>query len=166
MNSATLRSPHPALRNSAPSLGIVERVTASLHGGFFTTPISVSLDSPTPGAEIRYTLDGSTPTATHGAVYSAPIVVSGTTSLRAAAFLTDYIALPSMTRTYVFPDDVIEQSGDGSSPAGWPTSWGSNAVDYGMDPDVVYRDRDSAERHRCTVGDSQPGDHDGLGESV
>jgi hypothetical protein len=130
--------PTPGAANATPSLGIVGRAAADVDGGFFMESFSVALESPTPGAVIRYTLDGSTPTASHGEIYSAPLYITGTTSLRASAFMTDYITLPSITRTYVFPADVVDQSGDGSPPAGWPSYWGSNVVDYGMDPAVVY----------------------------
>ncbi len=32
---------------------------------------------------------------------------------------------------------MIRQSPNGGAPPGWPSSWGGNAVDYGMDPNVV-----------------------------
>ena len=52
----------------------------------FEQPVTVTLTTPLqPGAEIRYTLDGSMPTTT-SARYSGPIHVAGTTQLRAAAF--------------------------------------------------------------------------------
>src|SRR5262249_16717852 len=41
------------------------------------------------------------------------------------------------TETYIFVNDVIRQSPTGQAPPGWPTSWGGNTVDYGMDPNVV-----------------------------
>ena len=53
----------------------------------FEKPITVTLAAPLePGAEIRYTLDGSSPTP-NSLLYSKPLVVSNTTGLRAAAFL-------------------------------------------------------------------------------
>jgi uncharacterized protein (DUF1800 family) len=45
----------------------------------------VDLVTSTPGAQIRYTTDGSTPTSTHGTVYSGPITLTGNTDLRAIA---------------------------------------------------------------------------------
>jgi len=105
---------------------------------------------PTVGATIRYTTDGSAPTATHGTVYSGPITISATTTLRAQAFESGYFTLPSVTWTYLFVADVISQSPSddvaggfpdvGAAPAGWPTSWGSNVVDYGMDQTVVNQE--------------------------
>ena len=52
----------------------------------FEQPITVTLATPLqPGAEIRYTLDGSAPGAT-SARYTQPLVFTDTTRLRAAAF--------------------------------------------------------------------------------
>src|SRR5262249_6873470 len=31
----------------------------------------------------------------------------------------------------------LRQSPNGETPPGWPSTWGQNVVDYGMDPDVV-----------------------------
>src|SRR6478736_5913243 len=44
---------------------------------------------------------------------------------------------PIITHTYIFTADVVQQSPDGAAPAGWPTTWGNNVVDYGMDPEIV-----------------------------
>jgi hypothetical protein len=49
-------------------------------------PVDVSIHS-TPGAVIRYTLDGSWPTATHGQIYDHPIHVDKRTTIEAVAFL-------------------------------------------------------------------------------
>ena len=52
----------------------------------FEEPIVVTLTAPLePGAEIRYTLDGTQPTAS-SALYARPLAVSETTHLRATAF--------------------------------------------------------------------------------
>jgi hypothetical protein len=52
----------------------------------FEEPITVTLATPLqPGAEIRYTLDGSVPTAA-SALYTKPLVFADTTRLRATAF--------------------------------------------------------------------------------
>ena len=58
----------------------------SVDRGFFSSAFPLSVATRTPGATIRYTLDGTKPTATTGNVYSGPITISKTTVLRAAAF--------------------------------------------------------------------------------
>ena len=60
--------------------------------GNYNTFQSVTLTSATNGATIRYTTDGSQPTATSGTIYSAPIPVNTSTNIRAIAYksgLTD-----------------------------------------------------------------------------
>src|SRR5215211_820654 len=63
---------------------------ANPKGGTYKAPQNVTLKSSDPGAEIRYTTDGSEPTATNGTVYSGPIAVdggaTGTTTLKFKAF--------------------------------------------------------------------------------
>lgn len=53
--------------------------------GVFPNGATVSIASATSGAEIRYTLDGSNPTPTRGMVYTAPVVIPVTTTLKAIA---------------------------------------------------------------------------------
>jgi hypothetical protein len=130
-------TPTPGGPNQGAYLGMVSTVQASVERGFFSAPFTVSLETTTPGATLVYTLDGSEPTASNGAVYAGPLSVDRTTTLRFAAFEAGYLSQPSVAETYIFLSDVLTQSPDGSAPAGWPTSWGGNVVDYGMDPNIV-----------------------------
>ena len=138
-------SPTPGAANSNPSLGLVQPVTSSKADGYFTTAISVILSDATPGATIMYTTDGSVPTATHGTVYTTPLSISSTTPLRAQAFETGYISLPSVAWTYLYPADIVTQSphdaagypSTGATPAGWPATWGPNVVNYGLDQTII-----------------------------
>ena len=55
--------------------------------GTFTTSLSVTITSTTPGATIRYTTDGVTvPSALVGTVYSGPVPLATTTLLQAIAY--------------------------------------------------------------------------------
>jgi Chitobiase/beta-hexosaminidase C-terminal domain len=63
--------------------------TFSVGTGAYTTPFTVSISDSTPGAIIYYTSDGSTPT-TGSSVYSAPISVSASETLRAIATANGY----------------------------------------------------------------------------
>lgn len=54
--------------------------------GNYTAAQSVSITDSTPGATIRYTTDGSTPTASIGTIYSAPFNVTATTTVKAIAY--------------------------------------------------------------------------------
>jgi len=119
-------------------LGFVADTTFSDDRGFYDEPFDLVIASATPGAEIRYTLDGREPTATTGIAYTEPIPITGTVVVRAAAFKDGYQPSNVDTQTYLFLDDVLEQNADGAPPPGWPTGpVNGQVLDYGMDPDVV-----------------------------
>ncbi len=54
--------------------------------GSYTGEQVISLITSTPGATIRYTTDGSTPTAASGSVYSGPLNLTGNSTVKAIAF--------------------------------------------------------------------------------
>ncbi len=132
-------APTPGAINGAPSsLGKVADTKFSVDRGFYTAPVSVAITTATQDAQIRYTTDGSPPTATTGAVYSAPLTISSSTILRAAAFKPGWDPANVDTHTYLFLDDVIRQSPTGVPPPGWPAGPVNGQVyDYGMDPNIV-----------------------------
>jgi alpha-tubulin suppressor-like RCC1 family protein len=66
--------------------------------GTYVTSVAVSLTAH-PGATIRYTLNGSDPTVA-SPVYSAPLVLSATTVVKARAFHPDYTTSPAASGTF------------------------------------------------------------------
>jgi len=54
--------------------------------GTYTSAQMVTMTSATSGASINYTTDGSTPSATNGTLYSTPVSIGVTTTLKAIAF--------------------------------------------------------------------------------
>jgi RHS repeat-associated protein len=56
--------------------------------GTYTSIQTVTINSATSGASIRYTTDGSTPTSTTGTVYSAPLTVDSSMTIKAIAYKT------------------------------------------------------------------------------
>ncbi|MGB8450840.1 MAG: beta-1,3-glucanase family protein [Anaerocolumna sp.] len=54
--------------------------------GTYESPQEVTITDLTPGAEIRYTTDGSTPAKTSGTLYTGEFTVSATTTVKAAAY--------------------------------------------------------------------------------
>ncbi len=124
--------------------GFAEKPTFSVPHGIYTSAQSVSLATTTPGAIIVYTTNGSTPAVnaslgvTNGTLYTGPITVSSTTTLRAMAFKTKFRPSFVTASTYVFLNDVINQSPAGQVPAGWAAN-GVNGqeLDYGIDPDII-----------------------------
>jgi hypothetical protein len=64
----------------------VSTPTFSPAPGTYTTAQTVTIGTTTTGASIRYTTDGSTPSETGGTLYSGPITVSSTTTIKAIAY--------------------------------------------------------------------------------
>ncbi len=77
-----LEAPTPGAANTA---AIADPVRFSVTSRAFTTPFTVVLSTDSPAATIRYTLDGSVPTASSNPC-SAGIGISSTTRIRARAF--------------------------------------------------------------------------------
>jgi hypothetical protein len=60
--------------------------TFSPGGGTYTSAQNVTISTTTGGASIRYTTDGSTPSSTTGTIYSGPVNIGTTTTLKAIAY--------------------------------------------------------------------------------
>ncbi|MCX7031252.1 MAG: chitobiase/beta-hexosaminidase C-terminal domain-containing protein [Spirochaetes bacterium] len=80
--------------------GTVAGVTFSPAPGAFGGSVEVVLASSTPGAEIRYTTDGTNPTATTGSAYTAPVRLGASATVKAAAFKKDWA--PSAVASAVY----------------------------------------------------------------
>ena len=127
--------PTPGEHNVAGFEDTVADTKFSPDRGFHDTPFEVAVSCDTEGATIRYTLDYSEPTESHGTIYTGPISITTTTCLRAAAFKTDWCPSNIDTHTYLFVDDVATQP---DNPPGVPSVWGhSYDADYEVDPDIV-----------------------------
>jgi ribosomal protein L40E len=74
--------------------------TFSPAGGTYSSTQSVTISCSTAGATIRYTTDGSNPTSTTGTVYSGPISVSSSMTLKAIAYGSGYTDSDVATATY------------------------------------------------------------------
>jgi len=70
---------------SMPGRAVLDPPAISPAGGTYETPIEISLRESEPGADIRYTLDGSVP-GTSDQRYQKPIKLTGPAVLRARAF--------------------------------------------------------------------------------
>jgi hypothetical protein len=69
-------------------------------------PLMVELNELTPYATVRYTLDGTMPTATTGEVFKKPFKLEKTTTVIAAAFVEGWAPSPPLIGTYLIGDDV------------------------------------------------------------
>jgi hypothetical protein len=77
-------APTPGDNNGVGALGFVADTQFSVDRGFFTTAFPLDITTTTPGATIKYTLDGSSPTAS-SLTYSGPVTISSSQTLRAIA---------------------------------------------------------------------------------
>lgn len=127
--------------------GMTSPVLFSKERGFYQRPFMLQLETETTNAQIRYTIDGSRPTATTAHLYEEPIAIETTTILRAASYKEGYLTAPIETYSYIFLRDVMMQP---PRPAGWPETWGQHEIsfggyqageprlaDYEMDPEIV-----------------------------
>jgi hypothetical protein len=75
--------------------------------GVFTSSPTVAITSNPPGATIRYTTNGSTPSGTNGSAYSAPLTLTGTTTLKAVASVGNPPDGPVSTAHYLVGPDAV-----------------------------------------------------------
>lgn len=73
----------------------VQSPVFSPEGGNYNSPQTVTIVSPTSGASIRYTTDGTIPTDEVGTVYTTPISLSSSMTLKAIAYKS------GMTNSYI-----------------------------------------------------------------
>ncbi|MFN0206575.1 MAG: lamin tail domain-containing protein [Planctomycetota bacterium] len=149
----------PGAQNAGTTYALVDNVTFSHDRSFYYSNFSLTLSCATPGAVIRFTLDGREPSATLGNIYSQPISISETVHVRAIALLpaTPSIAI-STTSTYIFISSFLAQTQAGAVTKGFPSKWvemdgtkwtqGLNGThpgsSYGYDP-ILYSQYTSAD---------------------
>lgn len=139
-------TPSPRTANGVTTItNVTPGVSFSVKRCFASEPFDLALSCELPEAAIRFTLDGSEPTASTGTPYTAPIHLDRTRVVRAAALAPDRLPSKVKTQTYLFIASVVEQP---AVPEGFPAQWGSSRVttgDYAMDPRIVdsaqYGDR-------------------------
>ena len=109
------------------------------HGLYESGTLKVSITGSSEGADIRYTTDGSEPTAASNK-YSATLTISKTTLLRAVEVIGDSLS-PVATVSYIFIPSVLNQP---NNPEGYPEEWGNYTqiwgtavADYEMDPEMT-----------------------------
>ena len=150
------RTPTPGAANGADGFGPpTPEVTYSVPHGFKTEAFDLELVcADNPGAQIRYTLDGTSPTA-ESALYTTPIRVEHTTIVRAAVPTADAVLQYDSSATYIFLDEVLEQAPSTTAPAaaaalGFPNSGAVNkhVMRYGLNQDIV----NGADRERLLRG--------------
>jgi alpha-tubulin suppressor-like RCC1 family protein len=79
----------------------VQTPAGSPFAGTFTTPQTVTLSTTTPGATLRYTTDGvTTPVDPGSPLYTAPLSIGTTTTLKVKGFKSGWTSSAVLTATY------------------------------------------------------------------
>ena len=109
--------------------------------GLYKNRFTLKITKSDASSEIRFTTDGSEPTADSKLFSSSSTIVQSTTILRAAEFKNNERTSPISTVSYIFPNDVLKQS---NTPQGYPDTWGrftsisgTAPADYEMDPELT-----------------------------
>lgn len=133
-------TPTPAKANSGSTTGsLLAAPKLSPGSGLYKAGTTVTATGPS-GATLRYTTDGSEPTASSATVPTSGIPVTKTTTLRVSAFQSGYQTSTPITGTYIFDaagtytgqrmiyltmnsTDAKEYVGKGTAPAaGWKSN--------------------------------------------
>jgi hypothetical protein len=128
----------PGTINNGGYEGFTPDVKFSVDRGVYTTPQPVALSLPAslpnPGDfVIRYTTDGTQPSPTAGTIYSGPVTVSASVSLRAAATRQGWKSADIDTHTYIFPAEAAVQTAESATSRGFPAgSVNGQVYQYGM----------------------------------
>ena len=75
--------------------------------GTYTSAQNITITAATPGATIRYTIDGSTPTETSGTLYTAPVHLSESVTLKAVAYRTGWTTSTVTSGNYAIGLTVV-----------------------------------------------------------
>ncbi|MBT5706832.1 MAG: hypothetical protein HOI66_10965 [Verrucomicrobia bacterium] len=134
--------PTPGNANAGPSFSeLLAPVLLSHQRGFYRNQILLRLSPADLRATIRYTLDGSLPSKSHGTIYRNPFAIETTTIVRLVSFKSDSLPSEVQTHSYLFLDEITHQA---ALPDGYPSNWGQDnevpgrnvVADYEMDPRV------------------------------
>ena len=133
--------PTPKAPNQQGYDGVVQDAQVSVGRGIISQQqlnaagqLPVEISSPTAGAEVYYTVDGTEPAPDTAIRYTGPLLLDGTTVVRSKAFLDGHIPSQLDTQTYLFLEDVLQQAG---VPADLPPHWNGVPADYALSQDPV-----------------------------
>jgi hypothetical protein len=97
--------------------------------GTFVAPVSVSLSSTTPNAQIFYTTDGTSPVVGVSSLFSAPIVVGSTTEIKALAVTSGLSPSGAVAARYEI--GAVSEASASSTPSRARTrSWVSESSEW------------------------------------
>jgi hypothetical protein len=125
-------TPSPGAVNGSGFFAFVDNLKFDPGRGWFdNTNFSVTITSATPGVTIRYTTNGSAPSATNGLIYTgAGVPVAGTTLLRAIGIRDAFEPTDVETHSYLFLNQIKNQSTNQNYVAG-------SSGNYTLDPAIT-----------------------------
>jgi len=107
--------------------------------GTYTGAQSVTITSSTSGASIRYTTNGTAPTSTTGTVYTAPVSISATSTLKAIAYKSGLTDSTVTSGAYIINSGSGTLVNDNAAGVAYTGSWStSSARGYGDYQDDVH----------------------------
>jgi hypothetical protein len=98
--------------------------SVSPDGGIFTNSVTVTLSTNSPGAQIYYTIDGTTPT-TNSPVYTAPLDFTNTTILKAMAAVPNEGNSPLVVALFIPASAGTTVAGFGGKGLNWTFNGGA-----------------------------------------
>jgi hypothetical protein len=112
----------------------------------FLQPFTLALSCDTPGATIYYTTNCDVPNLTNATLYTGPFTIAGSSNkavipIRAVAFKAGLLPSTTLTRTYIFHEQVVYQP---ILPAGFPATWFSDYRGRRLTPPAITK-----WTHRC-----------------
>lgn len=154
-------TPTPGAANGTNVPDFVKSADTDVDRGVFTTPFTLALTCPTPGATILYTLNGSIPVqgasgttailpANSSTTPAGSLNITGTTILRTRSVKSGLGPSKVDSHTYLFPAQVLGQT---APPANFPAAaaWSHfGSADWAMDPNIVNHANPAS---KCTVDD-------------
>ena len=137
---STTPSPEETNNGYSCNSGYISKPAFSLSPGFYPVPITLSISSLTPGAQIHFTRNGKLPTISDP-LYTVPINIDTTSVIRARAFgVPGYLNSEINTGTFFIDETanlpVISISTDSSNLWDWNT--GIYALGPGADVNFPY----------------------------
>ena len=137
----------PGRPNQGALKGFALTPGVDVERGFFEQPVMVSATTNETASSLYFTFDGSTPSPDNptAVLYTEPLDIRTTTTLRIRAYADEMIPSDIATHTYLFVHDVIQQP---RRPEGFPSEWAGRTsipADYEMDEAITNDDQYSSQ---------------------
>ncbi|MFZ5519184.1 MAG: CotH kinase family protein [Candidatus Zhuqueibacterota bacterium] len=154
-----MAEPTPGAENRYTSTEITEAPVFQPGPGFYTDDISVELSVSHLDATIRYTLDGAEPNP-DSPLYTSPILVTGTTVIRAKTFRAGYDPSDISTASYIIRDDfdiatlsvVTDPENLWDTETGIYTNWEESGDEWERSASIEFFGKDDALEFSYNVG--------------